>query len=182
MLAAEDLRRLVPAAAGGDPAAWNGLVDGFSGLVWSVIRGHGLYGAEASDVSQTVWLRLVEHIGRLRDPERTAAWLATTARHECYRVLRKAGRSVVMADPPEAPTEDGALDRAVLAAAEADVLLAALEQVRPRCQALLRLMLTDPPLSYDEIAEVLDMPKGSIGPTRMRCLDNLRSVLGGYER
>jgi RNA polymerase sigma factor (sigma-70 family) len=182
VLAADDLRRLVPAAAGGDQAAWNGLVDGFSGLVWSVIRGHGLFGAEAQDVSQTVWLRFVEHIGRLRDPERTAAWLATTARHECYRVLRKAGRSVAMADPPEASADDPPVDRALLASADAEVLLGALEQVRPRCQALLRLMLTDPPLSYDEIAEILDMPKGSIGPTRMRCFDHLRAVLEGYER
>lgn len=181
MLAADDLQRLVPAAAGGDRDAWNGLVDGFSGLVWSVIRGHGLFGAEAADISQTVWLRFVEHIGRLREPERTAAWLATTARHECYRVLRKSGRSVAMADPPESPAGQPEPDRALLAHADAEVLLAALEKVRPRCQALLRLMLTDPPLSYDEIAEVLDMPKGSIGPTRMRCFDNLRSVLEGYE-
>jgi RNA polymerase sigma factor (sigma-70 family) len=181
VLAADDLHRLVNAAAGGDQAAWNGLVDGFSGLVWSVIRGHGLYGADASDVSQTVWLRFVEHIGRLREPERTAAWLATTARHECYRVLRKAGRSVVMADPPEATSGAPEVDRGLLAATDAAVLMAALEQVRPRCQVLLRLMLTDPPLSYDEIAEILDMPKGSIGPTRMRCLDNLKAVLAGYE-
>ena len=181
MLAADDLHRLVPAAANGDRDAWNGLVNGFSGLVWSVIRGHGLYGAEAADVSQTVWLRFVEHIGRLRDPERTAAWLATTARHECYRVLRKAGRSTVMADPPEVLSNEPAPDRQLVADADAATLLRALEQVRPRCQALLRMLLTDPPLSYDEIAEVLDMPKGSIGPTRMRCLDNLRAVLKGYE-
>ena len=61
-------------------------MDEYAGLVWSVIRGCGLFGAEAADVSQTVWLRFVEHIDRLREAERAGAWLATTARHECFRV------------------------------------------------------------------------------------------------
>ena len=88
----DQTRQLVASAAGGDRDAWDRLVGEFSGLVWSVIRGCGLYGAEASDVSQTVWLRFVEHIDRLRQTERAGAWLATTARHECFRVLRRQGR------------------------------------------------------------------------------------------
>ena len=94
----DQTRQLVASAAGGDRDAWDQLVGEFSGLVWSVIRGCGLYGAEASDVSQTVWLRFVEHIDRLRQTERAGAWLATTARHECFRVLRRQGRQVVTAE------------------------------------------------------------------------------------
>ncbi len=182
MLDDDDLRRLVHAAAAGDRQAWDDLVDGLSGLVWSVARGFGLFGADAADVSQTVWLKFVEHIGRLREPERAPAWLATTTRHECLRVLRRAGRSVSVADPPEQPArltlaEDA--ERAVLAAEDSARLWQALDHVSPACQRLLRLLATDPPLSYDEVSALLDMPKGSIGPTRMRCLDRLRTVMGG---
>jgi len=173
------VRRLVGEAAGGDPAAWDQLVDGFSGLVWSVVRGHGLYGAEAADISQTVWLRFVEHLHRLRQPERAGAWLATTARHECLRVLRRRGRSIAVADVPE--QLDGAKDAdpgaIVLAAEDHELLMAALADLSAPCQALLRLLIADPPLSYDDISAVLDMPKGSIGPTRQRCLSRLRAAM-----
>jgi RNA polymerase sigma factor (sigma-70 family) len=180
VLEGSEVRALVDAAAGGDASAWDGLVDGFGGLVWSIIRGYRLYGSDAADVSQTVWLRLVEHIHRLRDPERAGAWLATTARNECLRVLRKSGRQVVTADVPEVELMTHAADpiNGLLAAEEHGTLMAALESVPPRCQTLLRLLIADPPLSYDEIAELLDMPKGSIGPTRGRCLDHLRAAMG----
>ena len=79
---------LVRDAAGGDQGAWNQLVDRYSRLVWAVARGHRLANADSADVFQTTWLRLVEHLGRLRDPEQLAGWLSTTARHESLRVLR----------------------------------------------------------------------------------------------
>ena len=89
-----EVAELVRAAAEGDQAAWNGLVDRYNGLVWSVARSHRLALADASDVVQTTWLRLVEHLGRLQDPERVGAWLATTARRESLRALRHSARQI----------------------------------------------------------------------------------------
>ncbi len=173
------IRRLVAAAATGDQQAWDGLVDAFAGLVWSVIRSHGFYGAEGADISQTVWLRLVEHVDRLREPERAGAWLATTARHECLRTLRRQGRTVLVDEPPEPSVAPPGVDAGLLAAEQHEALVQALDLLPPRCQQLLRLMLADPPLSYDDISAVLDMPKGSIGPTRQRCLGHLRQRWDG---
>jgi RNA polymerase sigma factor (sigma-70 family) len=179
VLDADQTRALVEAAAGGDRGAWDRLVDQFSGLVWSVIRGCGLYGAEGADVSQTVWLRFVEHIGRLRDADRVAAWLATTARHECFRVLRRAGRQVATAEVPEveAPDEADAVVAALAAADDRSAVTAALERIPARCRELLRLMVAEPPLTYDDIAGVLGVPRGWIGPTRGRCIKHLRQAL-----
>ena len=98
-----EVAELVRAAAEGDQAAWNGLVDRYNGLVWSVARSHRLSMADASDVVQTTWLRLVEHLGRLQDPERVGAWLATTARRESLRALRHSARQV----PTEELPDDG---------------------------------------------------------------------------
>ncbi len=70
---------LVHRAAEGDPAAWNAIVDEFSGLLWSVVRGFRLNEAQSADAVQTTWLRLVEHIADLREPEHVAGWLKTTA-------------------------------------------------------------------------------------------------------
>jgi RNA polymerase sigma factor (sigma-70 family) len=130
-------------------------------------------------VTQTVWLRFVEHLHRLREPERAGAWLATTARHECLRVLRRRGRSVAMAETPEVPDASTSADpgAVVVASEEHELLMKALDGISGQCQTLLRLLIVDPPLSYDEISAVLDMPKGSIGPTRQRCLVRLRAVM-----
>src|SRR6476620_10431170 len=111
-----DVGQLVRDAADGDQAAWNQLVERFNGLVWSVARAHRLDSAAASDVVQTTWLRLVENLGRLQEPERVGAWLATTARRESLRTLRLSARQV----PTETellpdPGTDTPLDAALLA-------------------------------------------------------------------
>src|SRR5262245_3580795 len=89
-----DLGHLVRAAAQGDEAAWNAIVDRFQGLVWATVRAHRLSPADAADVAQTTWLRLVENLDRIRDPERLGGWLATTARRECLRHIRLHGREL----------------------------------------------------------------------------------------
>ena len=170
---------LVQAAAQGDQEAWDMLVDRFGGLVWSVARSHRLHGADAADVSQTTWLRLVEHLGRLRDPDRVAGWLATTARNECLRVIRKAGRQVPTGDEEqfERGGEDAEPDLPLLTAERDSELWRAFAGLSPRCQTLLRLLMADPPAGYQDIAAALEMPIGSIGPTRGRCLGALKERL-----
>lgn len=167
-------RRLVRRAAGGDERAWGELVDEYGGLVWSVVRACGLNDADAADVSQITWQRLVEHLHRLHDPARVGAWLATTARREA--VQRSRARSAIPAgdDLPE-PVGGDAEPMARLLAEERDVALAAaLAQLAPRDRMLLRLLMADPAPSYEEIAGAMDMPVGSIGPTRARALERLR--------
>src|ERR1700736_5759838 len=95
---ADDVAGWLKAAAAGDATAWDALVGRYSNLVWAVARGHRLNAADAADVSQTTWLRLVEHLDRIEQPERVGAWLATTARRESLRVLRMAGRQIPNGD------------------------------------------------------------------------------------
>ena len=83
----DDPGLLVRGAAGGDEVAWHGLVERFSGLVWAITRAHRLANADAADVSQTTWLRLAEHIGRIENADRVGAWLATATRRECLQSL-----------------------------------------------------------------------------------------------
>jgi RNA polymerase sigma factor (sigma-70 family) len=173
-----EVAELVRAAAEGDQVAWNGLVDRYDGLVWSVVRSYRLSTADASDVAQTTWLRLVEHLGRLQEPERVGSWLATTARRECLRTLRQSARQVPTEELPDAGT-DVRLDAALLTAERDRALWQAFAGLSERCRALLRILVADPPPSYEEIGAALDMPIGSIGPTRRRCLERLRGLAEG---
>ena len=166
---------LVDRAAEGDEEAWDDLVSRFAGLVWSIAMGYGLSGADVADVSQTCWLRLAENLHRINDRERVGAWLATTARRESLAVVKRGRRQVpsgVHFDDEQSldPETDSSLLRQERSAA----LLVAFKKLPSGCRTLLRVLLSDPAPSYAEVSENLEMPIGSIGPRRARCLERLR--------
>ena len=108
----KDLRvgELVARVRAGDPVAWQSLTDRYTNLLWAVARGMRLSRADAADVVQTTWLRLLENIGRLTDPPRVGAWLATTARRECLRFQARSRRFVLvpeLLDPVTDPLHGG---------------------------------------------------------------------------
>ncbi|MDG4789199.1 sigma-70 family RNA polymerase sigma factor [Micromonospora sp. WMMD1102] len=174
---------LVAAATNGDEFAWAELVRRYTPLVLSVIRAHRLNRTDAADVNQTVWLRLVEHLDRVREPAALATWLVTTTRRECYRLVR-VGRRTQPFDPLDDAVEAtiGALlppdftapDENLLRAERRQALRDGFGQLPARCRELLSLLVADPPASYREIAQRLGMPIGSIGPSQARCLRKLR--------
>lgn len=172
----QDLTYLVRAAGQGDDAAWEALVERFSGLVWAVARGHGLSASDAADVSQTCWLRLAEHVERIRDPQRLGGWLATTARNESIDLLRHARRCVALGEEWEVaiPAECADVATRLLDGERDRALWRAFDSLPPRCKTLLRVLTMDPAPSYVEVSAALGMPVGSIGPTRGRCLQSLR--------
>jgi RNA polymerase sigma factor (sigma-70 family) len=165
-------------AALGDRGAWNVLVEEFQGLLRAIARAHRLADADAADVAQTTWLRLVENLDRLQDRSRVGAWLATTARRECLRTLRASARELQAEEAPERAEGDiASIDGGLLEAERATALWSAFGRLPARDQALLRMLIADPQPSYEEIGAALEMPIGSIGPTRGRALDRLRREL-----
>jgi RNA polymerase sigma factor (sigma-70 family) len=177
---------LVKAAAAGDHAAWDALVDRFASTVWAIARAHRLNAADAADVSQTTWLRLMEHLDRIEQPDRIGAWLATTARRESLYVLRLAGRQTPSGYDFDVLPDTSAVaapDRGVLRSENARLVTDLVERLPVRSQLLVRLLSGDSPLSYRDISEALSMPIGSIGPTRARALEQLRrlAIGAGYK-
>jgi RNA polymerase sigma factor (sigma-70 family) len=174
---------LLAASAAGDQGAWDDLVARYGSLIWAIARGYRLEVGETDDAVQNTWLRLVEHLGRISEPEHLGGWLATTARRECLQLLRRRRRIgypsdlAAEADPPDpAP----ALDAALLEGERDGALWAAVQTLPERCWRLLRVLMASPPPSYAEVSAALDMPVGSIGPTRQRCLEQLRSRVAGH--
>ena len=173
-----ELPTLVSEAGSGNQAAWGALVDRFSGLVWSTARAHRLGAAEAADAAQSTWLRLVENLDRIEDPERLGAWLATTARRECLRIIRMGKRELPSDEEWMFESDSGeAIEARLLTRERDESLWRAFDEIEERCQALLRLVCAPEPPSYEEVAAALGIPVGAIGPTRARCLDKLRRLL-----
>lgn len=174
-----DLGTLVNEARGGSQSAWNQLVERLLPLVASLIRRHRVTGADADDVNQTVWLRLVEHLDRIEEPLALPGWLSTVTRNECLRMLQKRGRMIPV-DPQTSPTferPDDApdpVDALMITERHAGLVDALLELPADRRELLL-LLTEDPPLSYAEISRRSGIPIGSIGPTRARAITQLRN-------
>ena len=168
---------LVRRAGEGDAEAWRALVARYSRLLCAIARSYGLSGADADDVMQTTWLRLVERLTLLRDPARAGAWLAVTARRESMATLRRLGRERPLKGT--GPSVTGP-HHVVFGRDLAASVGAALETIPPRCRDLLELFAASPRLSYAEISAALEMPVGSVGPTRARCLTHLRRRLDGH--
>jgi RNA polymerase sigma factor (sigma-70 family) len=168
---------LLTLAKSGDQAAWSELVDRFGQMVWSVARSFRLDEAAAKDVSQTVWLRLVENIERIEEPERLPGWLATTCRREALRVQRLRDRVVLSEFEYDVPDDRPSLEAMLVEDEAAREVVAAFETISEECRQLLRLLTTEPPLSYEEIAVLVDRPIGSLGPTRSRCLERLKTAI-----
>jgi RNA polymerase sigma factor (sigma-70 family) len=164
----------------GDEAALDELVRMMSPVLWHVVRATGLDREAAEDVVQNTWLTLVRSAESVRDAQAITRWLCTSARREAWRVSKAATRT--------RPVEDEVLDARmpVQTSPEAEVvsddekalLWRALARLPERCQKLLRIVAWEPRPDYSSVAEGLDMPIGSIGPTRRRCLDKLRVELG----
>jgi RNA polymerase sigma factor (sigma-70 family) len=176
------LVEVVAAARDGSGAAWEALVEQFDGLVVAIARRCRLSDADVAEVCQTTWLRLVENIDRIEQPDRLAAWLATTSRRESLRIATR-HTAVPMSDALYLKADDEAspVDAGLLKDEEVLTIRRATARLSPGCRRLLGLLMGDHDLPYKTIAEQLRMPIGSIGPTRGRCLEHLRQILAEME-
>lgn len=172
----EDVADFVRRAAGGDESAWHRLVEDFSSLVWSVALRQGLGRADAGEAVQMTFLRLVENLGKLREPEALGGWLATTARREAWRVARRGSKELPTDTELDAESAEPGPEEQAVTSERAHTVRRAFAELPERCARLLELVVVLA-LPYTQVASMLDMPMGSIGPTRARCLDRLRALL-----
>jgi RNA polymerase sigma factor (sigma-70 family) len=172
-----EVGRLVRASADGDEAAWNELVRRFAPRVMAVIRSYRLAPADAEDVFQTVWLKLVENLDGLRDPDALPGWLRSTTMHECIRLLERRRRTVPVDPQSNEATNrpsDEDIEAAAIRAEFRQALRNGFAELSAEDQALLRLYALARP--YKDVSEILQMKTGSIGPTIGRSLERLRET------
>ncbi|MEZ4867668.1 MAG: sigma-70 family RNA polymerase sigma factor [Caldilineaceae bacterium] len=175
----------------GDAGAWQQLVRKYASLVHSIPVRYGLSPAEVDDVGQDVFLALAQHLHQIEDPQSLPAWFITTTRRLSWRALQKRQREQPLVEVDLAEAEDRAGVHRVGGGAPSiselmtgwqrqEVLAQGLARLPERCRQLLMLIFLDPDEpSYDDISEKLAMAKGSIGPTRNRCLQQFRLILEG---
>ena len=177
-----DLIAALGEGGGAAREAWSVLVRRHSPRMYAVARSFAIDAQTAEDLVQTAWLRLLSRSDQLRDPQAVGPWLCMIVRNEARRLTTR--RREIPAEAPieHRPALTDAPDARMLRAERDQAVRLAFSNLGAECRQLLRLMLADPPLSYDEIAVAVDRPRGSLGPTRRRCLRRLREFLPpGYE-
>jgi RNA polymerase sigma factor (sigma-70 family) len=166
-------------AQAGDRTALDEVVRELNPLLWHVARSQGLGAEESADVVQTAWLELLRRLHDIRSPQALTAWLVTATRREAWRVRGRLRRQV----PAEAEVFESAVDpdpepaEHLLAEERDRVLWRHFQQLSERCRTLLRVVAHVDRPDYAVLAQALEMPHGSIGPTRGRCLAKLRELL-----
>jgi RNA polymerase sigma factor (sigma-70 family) len=179
---------LVARCRRGDGSAWEALVHRYQRLVYAIVLRTGLDEHAAADVFQTVFSRLVTHLDRIAEPDRLQAWIVTSAKREALLQRSRGQRMVSMTRDEDDDGGEGGWDIAdesplpdeVLAELQqAHQVRIGLDRLDGRCRDLLLLLFDgrDAP-AYEEVAARLEMPLGSIGPTRARCLEKLRRLVG----
>lgn len=153
--------------------AWNELLRRHSPTMYAVARSFHLDAATSEDLVQTAWLRLLERVDQLKNADAVGAWLCTVVRNEALRMLTRRREIPTAFEFDDRPDEGADPAAGLIRDERAAALRTAFAYLSEECQRLLRLTIADPPLSYDEIAAAVGRPRGSLGPTRRRCLDAL---------
>jgi RNA polymerase sigma factor (sigma-70 family) len=163
----------------GDRTAMTEIVRQVSPWLYRIARGYRLAPYAAEDVVQNTLLALYQQVGRLRDPQTATAWLSVVARHEALRVIRADARAILVGESRQLDgcSELGEPERALLLELVRGAVIRNLAKLPPRTRDLLRLAFLAEVRDYATLSELLDMPVGSIGPTRRRGLEKMRNLL-----
>lgn len=177
-----DVARLVRRCLAGDPRAWDAIVERYASLVYSVSRRSGLGAEDAEDCAQAVFLKLYKSLDRIENPEAMAGWLSVTAAREAHRLRRTSLKYVNLGEESRTldelvASEEAAADEVAEQSQSVFAITTAMQGLRQRCRDLLTALYLESEPSYQEISDRLDIPIGSIGPTRARCIESLRALL-----
>lgn len=163
----------------GDDTAWEAFVREHGGLVYTIAGRCGLDDEDCGDVFQAVFVIVFRNLHLLDRPEALGGWLATIARRESWRLKRRRDRETGVEIDDQAASDESGAEEAMARVEEAHLVQRGLGRLDDRCRRLLEMLFFhDPAPSYEQAASELDIPIGSLGPTRGRCMEKLRRVLG----
>jgi RNA polymerase sigma factor (sigma-70 family) len=170
---------LVQECLKGNEKAWSALIDKYKNLIFSIPIKYGFSPDEAAEIFQAVCISMLQELSQLREPRALAAWLIRMTSHECFRRKEQRNRNIETELEETLPDEFPKMPEELFREIEREqILREALAALSPECKLLVELLFfEDPPVPYDELSKTLGMAKGSIGATRMRCLEKLRRGL-----
>jgi len=163
----------------GDKRAWDALIRRYKRFIFAIPIKFGFAESDSADIFQTICVKLLENLHKVKDDRKISGWLATTTSRQCLALWNMKQRDSGTEDEVEEPLDPmGSLEDVKLLAERHQLLREAVEQLPDRCRILIEMLYLDGTTpSYEEVAERLGIPEPSVGPNRARCLDKLRMML-----
>lgn len=171
---------LVTRYRAGDPGAFAELVRRYTGAVFNLNYRFTADRAEAENLTQETFLRAWNALPRLALDRPLKQYLLRIALNLCRDWADKNHGFVIQSldaddEQSKLPSDEGGLDR--LSEAElAQQVRAHLEQLPPMYRAVITLRYTEG-LSYEELAEALDLPLNTVRTHLSRAKARLRELL-----
>ncbi len=174
---------LVAGCQQGDEEAWSLLAARYQRLLYAIPRRAGLDEDAAADILQQTFLKLLENLQKIQQPAQIHAWLVTTARRETLHFLRQRKKAPQVSldagegdesKEKEFPAAEMLADEVLLEMERQHRVRMAVTNLDERCRNLVTLLFYQKAqIPYSEVARILGISEGSIGPTRARCLQKL---------
>lgn len=166
---------LVERCRGGDQQAFRELVERYKGLVFSIVARSASNRERADDLAQDVFLRVYRGLRYFRGESRLSTWI--------YRITvnvlsaeRPPAPTEPLEGPGETPREFGAPDRAFDELSLRDRVNKALQRLPANYQVLINGHYLKG-MRYEDLAEALDMPLGTVKTHLHRAKRQLRHLL-----
>jgi DNA-directed RNA polymerase specialized sigma24 family protein len=164
----------------GDPDAMADLTRQVTPWLHHVLRPYRLARHTADDVVQSTLLLALLHLREVRDPASGLSWLSVVVRREALRVIQVERRYIPVDElplPHAAPATAEGTEEIVLTRLSHAVVRRTFSKLPLRHRMLLERAVNSDRPGYARISRELQMPLGSIGPTRRRCLERMRRML-----
>lgn len=175
------LASLVYRCLEGDNAAWKELLEIVTPRILALCRQYHLSQEEALDIYGQVCFRLLNDLEKVESPEKLVAYVGRVARnmaHNYYLELRKTVRLDESMDGGSGFHSDAEAQEKLEQTERMAVLMEAMAELPAKQYQVLKMLLLDEDEpSYRQVAERLEMPISSVGPTRTRALENLKAKL-----
>jgi RNA polymerase sigma factor (sigma-70 family) len=172
---------LIEQCLAGDEQAWTALLGKYKNLIFSIPVKLGFSPEDASDIFQSVCISLLRELDQLREPRALPGWLISLTWHKCLRWRREQRKYVLtnLGESDSSPTDWQPVPDEIVDQSEREqILREATAELPEVCARLIQFLFFETPtIPYDEVARRLGMAKGSVGATRMRCLEKLRRML-----
>lgn len=174
--AGQEAPTLLERVGAGDKSAVPLLLDKYGALVWAVAS-RMVPVAAAEDLVQEIFIQIWSHAERF-DPSRASesTYITTIARRRAIDHNRKVGRRPSLEALEEDTIHKESSLEEIDVADEARVALAALGQLKPDQQKVLRLSIVEG-LTHTEIATVTQLPLGTVKSHARRGLERIRALL-----
>jgi RNA polymerase sigma factor (sigma-70 family) len=162
------------------------LIENYKNLVYHVIHRTVRDRESHEEIFQEVFLNVLESLPRFEGRSKLSTWIAAIAVHTCYKFIQKSGKqeqSVSYGDWLEAVPEPGVPSNIQENLERNDVrrrLERHLGELSPRYALPLSLFYMEG-MTYQEIAEILDLPMGTVKSHLFRGLKELRKKIEGGE-